>query len=59
MNAPSSLSLGFLRKRAATRFSVPLRVVTQLGEFPVTVTTLDLSQPWASLTEALRRDLAF
>ncbi len=40
------------------RVAESLRVVTQLGEFPVTVTTLDLSQPWASLTQALRADLA-
>jgi hypothetical protein len=28
-----------------------------LGEFPVTVTTLDLAQPWSELTVCLLRDL--
>jgi 5-methylcytosine-specific restriction enzyme subunit McrC len=35
-----------------------MRVVTKLGEFPVTVTTLDLARPWSELTDSLLRDLA-
>ena len=34
-----------------------MRVETKLGDFPVTVTTLDLAQPWSELTGGLLRDL--
>jgi hypothetical protein len=34
-----------------------MRVETKLGDFPVTVTTLDLTQPWSEMTGGLLRDL--
>lgn len=35
----------------------PVRVETRLGDFPVVVTTLDLSRPWPELKHALRNEL--
>jgi 5-methylcytosine-specific restriction enzyme subunit McrC len=39
------------------RVGQAMRVEMDLGEFPVTVTTLDLAQPWSELTVCLLRDL--